>query len=263
VTTVGAQSPGDLLAGRYRLRELIGAGDVGLVWRATDEVLGRTVAVKRIGSSAQDQEEQARRILREARFAARLDHPRLLRVHDVVRADGVPWLVLQHVEARSWASLSQERAPWEPRAAAHVAAQVADALVALHAAGVVHGDVTPENVLIDRDGEVKLVDFGMSRLIDEDTGAGATTGMRDYRAPEVVRGGRPGPAADVYALGAALHEAVGGSPVVAGFPPPPASAGALGDVLGLLLRGDPRERPDAVTVRAMLAAIAAGEPPSS
>ena len=230
-------------------------------------MLGRIVALKRIRTAetcagheaGHDPGEQARRILREARVAARLDHPRLLRVHDIVQADGVPWLVLQHVEARTWASLCQEHAPLEPRAAAHVAAQVADALVALHGEGIVHGDVTPENVLVDRDGDVKLVDFGMSRLIGEEVGAGVMTGVRDYRAPEVVAGEPPGPAADVYALGATVHEAVGGSPVVAGTPPPPASAGALTGVLERLLQRDPGDRPDAASTREMLVRVAVGD----
>jgi eukaryotic-like serine/threonine-protein kinase len=141
----GQLAGGDRLAGRYRLRELIGAGDIGLVWRATDELLQRTVAVKRIGTAGGDAAAvaRARHLLNEARIATRIDHPRLLRVLDVVVHEGMPWLVLQHVEARSWASLCQEHTPLAPRAAAHVAAQVADALGALHAAGVVHGDVTP------------------------------------------------------------------------------------------------------------------------
>ncbi|OLT11334.1 hypothetical protein BJF78_26980 [Pseudonocardia sp. CNS-139] len=261
MTTAGEEklTGGDRLAGRYRLRELIGAGDIGLVWRATDEVLHRTVAVKRIGQAdgGRAVEEKARRLLNEARIAARLDHPRLLRLLDVVVEDGLPWLVLQHVEARSWASLCQEHAPLPPRAAAHVAAQAAEALAALHAAGVVHGDVTPENVLVDRDGEVKLVDFGMARLVGEGAPeTAAMTGARDYRAPEVVAGAPPSPAADVYALGAAVHEAVGGPPVVAGLPPSPA-AGPLTSVLVGCLRPDPADRLDASTARTLFAAVAA------
>jgi serine/threonine protein kinase len=199
-------------------------------------------------------------LLNEARIASRLDHPRLLRVLDVVVENDLPWLVMQHVEARSWASLCQEHAPLPPRAAAHVAAQVAEALEALHREGVVHGDVTPENVLVDRDGEVKLVDFGMARLIGEtgpaDAGAAAMTGARDYRAPEVVAGESPSPAADVYALGAAVHEAVGGSPVVAGTPPSPA-AGPLATVLAGCLQPDPADRLDAATARVLFTGVAA------
>jgi serine/threonine protein kinase len=260
----GQLAGGDRLAGRYRLRELVGAGDVGLVWRATDELLHRTVAVKRIGPGGGDAAAlaRARQLLNEARIGARLGHPRLLRVLDVVVDDGLPWLVLQHVEGRSWASLCQEHAPLAPRAAAHVAAQVAEAFGALHAAGVVHGDVTPENVLVDRDGEVKLADFGMSRIVGEDavTGlgdAGMMTGARDYRAPEVVAGAAPGPAADVYALGTAVHEAVGGTPVTPGVPPVPA-AGPLAAVLGGCLRPDPRERLAAAAARALFEQVAEG-----
>ena len=186
---------------------MFGAGDMGVVWRARDEMLGRTVAVKRIGGPGAV--ERARgQVEREARMAGIVDHPRLLRVLDVVGEAGVPSLVLQHVDADTWASLWLREGRAGPRAAAHVAAQVAEALAALHGAGVVHGDVTPDNVLVTRDGDVKLVDFGLSRLVGEDAMAAQMTGLRDNRAPEVRAGGTPGTAADMYALGAAVHEAV-------------------------------------------------------
>lgn len=256
---------GDRLVDRYRLVDLLGAGDMGVVWLAADELLGRTVAVKRIGPDAHEPagaERARRQILREGRIAAMLDHPRLLRILDVVTDAGEPWLVLEHVEARSWASLLQQHGPIPPAGAARIAAQVADALVALHGAGVVHGDVTAENILIGADGDVRLADFGVSRLLSDapETGSSAMTGFRAWGAPEVVAGAAPGTAADVFALGAAVYEAVIGVPVVGSgeddsgrWFPVPLRAGALTTVLAELLRVEPARRPDAETARSMFA----------
>lgn len=245
--TGGPPGVGHRVVGRYRLRELVGAGDMGLVWRATDDVLDRTVAVKQLSGIGRD---AGCELVEEARIAARLDHPRLLRVLDLVVEDGVPWLVLQHVGARSWGSQWQERGPVAPRAAAQVGAQVAEALTALHAGGIVHGDVTPDNVLVDGDGEVKLVDFGAARLLaSSETGMArdGTTGMRDYRAPETRRGASVGAAADLYALGRTLLDALGASP-----------PGPLASVLAGLLAEDPAGRPSASEARAWLESVAFG-----
>ncbi|MGH3615531.1 MAG: serine/threonine-protein kinase [Pseudonocardia sp.] len=259
---------GDRLVDRYRLVDMLGAGDMGVVWLAADELLGRTVAVKRVGPDAHEPagtERARRQILREGRIAAMLDHPRLLRILDVVTDAGEPWLVLEHVEAaRSWASLLQQYGPIPPAEAARIAAQVADALVALHGAGVVHGDVTAENILVDADGNVRLADFGVSRLLSDspETGSSAMTGFRAVRAPEVAIGVAPGTAADIFALGAVVYEAVIGVPVVGSgeddsgrrFPvPPPLRAGALARVLAELARVEPARRPDAETARSMFA----------
>lgn len=258
--------PGDRLVGRYRLLDLLGAGEMGVVWRAADELLGRTVAVKRIGPAGRgpaEVERARRRILREGRIAAMVDHPRLLGVLDLVTDAGEPWLVLEHVDARSWASLWQQHGPAAPGAAARIGAQVAEALAALHRAGVVHGDVTPENVLVTRDGEVRLAEFGVAHLIGDDHELDMT-GFRDYRAPEVVAGAPPGPASDVFALGAAVYEAVEGVPVggsgedgPARLSRPPRRAGPLTGVLVALLQLDPARRPDATAARSMLGSVAA------
>ncbi|MEJ3651897.1 protein kinase [Actinomycetes bacterium KLBMP 9759] len=244
--TNGVPASGQIVARRYLLHELIGAGDLGMVWRATDEVLGRTVAIKRLSGT-----EPPERLMREARLASHVEHPRLLRVLDLVDEDG-PWLVVQYVDALPWSALWLRRRIGA-RAAAQVAAQVADALAALHAVGLVHGDVTPDNVLVDKDGEVKLVDFGASHILGEGGEDGGDpgsrmTGTRDYRSPEVRAGAAAGPASDVYALGAMLRDAArsGGD--------------ALAPLLAAMLAATPADRPSAVTARDVLAAIAAGRP---
>lgn len=255
---------GAVLAGRYRLLEMLGAGDMGVVWRATDQLLGRAVALKRVDTAGLDVAaagQARRRLLREARIGAAVDHPRLLRVLDVLVDTDEPWLVLEHVDARSWATLQQRYGPMWPVGAARVAAQVAEGLAALHAAGIVHGDVTAENILVGRDASVRLADFGICRAIGDAAGPmAATTGGRDHRAPEVRAGAAPGPAADLYALGATVHEAVVGVPVRedagASLLPLPAATGPLGGVLAALLSRDPVRRPDARGAWAAFAAIA-------
>jgi serine/threonine protein kinase len=254
---------GDLLAARYRLYELSGAGDMGVVWRARDELLGRTVAVKRLvgpGQRGARADRLREALLREGRLAAMVGHPRLLRVLDVVAGDSEePWLVLQHVAGHTWSALLQREGRSAPRAAAHVAAQVADALAALHHVGIVHGDVTPDNILVTPDGEAKLTDFGAARLLVESAASGhRMTGVRDRRAPEVRAGGPSGVAADVYALGAAVFEAVEGT-AVGPEPVPLHHAGPLTAALRRLLATHPGARPTADEASLLLAGIAEGQ----
>lgn len=263
MTTTGRweRRAGELLAGRYRLLDLLGAGDMGVVWRAEDRLLRRTVALKRVDRHGDDPATARQRLLREGRIGAAVRHPRLLGVLDVLVAADEPWLVLEHVDARSWASWQQQYGPMWPAGAARIGAQVAEGLAVLHSAGIVHGDVTAENILVDRHGAAYLADFGISRTLGDAAQASmaAMTGDRDHRAPETLAGAAPGPAADVYALGAAVHEAVTGAPA-AGTLPLPAALGPLARVLSAMSAGDPAQRPDARDAFSGLSAVAAVPP---
>ncbi|GAA0231655.1 hypothetical protein GCM10010492_32850 [Saccharothrix mutabilis subsp. mutabilis] len=245
----------EVVAGRYRLVERLGAGAMGVVWRAFDERLHREVAVKLlVVPPGADAGEAVARAAREARIAARLHHPNAVTVHDVVTDGGVPVLVMEHVAGRSLSGVVLPVAD-----AARVGAQVASALAAAHAAGVVHRDVKPGNVLLTGDGTAKITDFGIARAFGDVTvtRTGVLAGTPAFLAPEVARGGSPGTASDVFALGATLYALVEGRPpfgdgdnaiallhaVAAGHFPPPTRAGALAPVLLDLMRTDPATRP--------------------
>ncbi|MGW3086804.1 protein kinase domain-containing protein [Streptomyces sp. NPDC001108] len=271
---------GLLLAGRYRLGEVLGRGGMGKVWRAHDELLHRTVAVKEL-TAALYAAEADRAVLhartqKEARAAARITHPGVVTVHDVLEYDQRPWIVMQYVDGPSLADAAKESGEVEPREAARIGLHVLSALRAAHAAGVLHRDVKPGNVLLAKDGQVLLTDFGIAAIEGDSTitRTGELVGSIDYLAPERVRGADPGPASDLWSLGATLYTAVeGGSPfrrtspistmqaVVAEEPPPPRRAGALGPVITALLRKEPDERPSAAeTERMLLDAMEGREP---
>ncbi|MEV6191768.1 serine/threonine-protein kinase [Streptomyces sp. NPDC051920] len=273
---------GLLLAGRYRLVESIGSGGMGRVWRAHDEVLHRAVAVKELTAalyvSDSEQSVLLARTRAEARAAARINHSAVVTVHDVLDHDGRPWIVMELVEGESLADAVKERGRIEPREAARIGLWVLRALRAAHAAGVLHRDIKPGNVLLGRDGRVLLTDFGIAQIEGDTTitRTGEVVGSVDYLAPERVRGHDPGPASDLWALGATLYTAVEGrspfrrtSPigtmqaVVEEEPAEPVNAGALGPVLAALLRKDPAERPDAERAERMLAEAAQGRVPDA
>ncbi|GAA1274559.1 serine/threonine-protein kinase [Saccharothrix xinjiangensis] len=247
---------GRLVAGRYRVRARLGAGAMGVVWRAFDERLGREVALKQlVVPEGVDAVEAAARAAREGRIAARLHHPNAITVHDVVEEAGRPVLVMEYLPSRSLAEVGV----LEPGAAARVVAQVASALAAAHAAGIVHRDVKPGNVLIAADGTAKISDFGIARAVGDVavTRTGLLAGTPAFLAPEVARGGEPGPASDVFSLGATLYAAVEGRPpfgdgvnaiallhtVASGRFAPPAHAGPLTGLLMDMLRTEPHSRP--------------------
>ncbi len=283
MTSPGATGP-TVLARRYRLDERIGAGSMGAVWRATDELLGRTVAVKQLllqpgapGFDARAHEEARQRILREGRLAARLQHPHAIGVFDVVVHEDVPWLVMEYLESRTLGALLVAEGPMDPRRAAGVGRQVADGLAAAHAAGIVHRDVKPGNILIGDDGRVKITDFGVSRATDDVqlTRTGMIAGTPAFLAPEVARGQTPSTASDVFALGSTVYAMVEGEPpfglddnafallyaVGIGDVRPPTHAGPLTDILVALLDKDPARRPSATQARDWLAVVAAGAGP--
>ncbi|MEU0968856.1 protein kinase [Streptomyces sp. NPDC005917] len=272
---------GLLIAGRYRLADTIGSGGMGRVWRAHDEVLHRTVAIKELTAalyvSESDQAILLARTRAEARAAARINHSAVVTVHDVFEHDGRPWIVMELVEGHSLADEVKERGRVEAREAARIGLWVLRALRAAHSAGVLHRDVKPGNVLIGRDGRVLLTDFGIAQ-IDGDTTitrTGEVVGSVDYLAPERVRGHDPGPSSDLWALGATLYTAVEGrspfrrtSPlttmqaVVEDEAAGPRNAGALEPVITALLRKEPAQRPSPEEVEQMLAEAAEGRRPS-
>ncbi|MFH9982634.1 serine/threonine-protein kinase [Streptomyces sp. NPDC017179] len=273
---------GLLLSGRYRLADAIGSGGMGRVWRAHDEVLHRTVAIKELTAALyvaeSDQEVLLARTRAEARAAARINHSAVVTVHDVLEHDGRPWIVMELVEGSSLADALKERDRMDPAEAARIGLWVLRALRAAHAAGVLHRDVKPGNVLLGEDGRVLLTDFGIAQIEGDTTitRTGEVVGSVDYLAPERVRGHDPGPASDLWALGATLYTAVEGlspfrrtSPlstmqaVVDEEPREPRHAGPLAPVITALLRKDPADRPQAAEAEQMLAEAAEGRRPSS
>lgn len=271
---------GLLLAGRYRLGEVLGRGGMGKVWRAHDEVLHRTVAVKELTAglyvAEADRVVLHARTQKEARAAARITHPGVVTVHDVIEYDNRPWIVMQYVDGPSLADAAKESGEVEPREAARIGLHVLGALRAAHGAGVLHRDVKPGNVLLARDGQVLLTDFGIAAIEGDSTitRTGELVGSIDYLAPERVRGGDPGPASDLWSLGATLYAAVEGSSpfrrtspiatmqaVVTDEPPAPTRAGALAPVITALLRKDPADRPSAAETERMLLEAMEGRMP--
>ncbi|MEU1936189.1 serine/threonine-protein kinase [Streptomyces coeruleorubidus] len=272
---------GLLVAGRYRLADSIGSGGMGRVWRAHDEVLHRSVAIKELTAALYVSEsEQAILLARtraEARAAARINHSAVVTVHDVLEHDGRPWIVMELVEGRSLADAVKEEGRVEPREAARIGMWVLRALRAAHTAGVLHRDVKPGNVLLARDGRVLLTDFGIAQIEGDTTitRTGEVVGSVDYLAPERVRGHDPGPSSDLWALGATLYTAVEGrSPfrrttplttmqaVVEEEAAELQYAGPLTPVIAALLRKDPAARPELAEAEQMLAEAAEGRRPS-
>ncbi|SFT34629.1 Serine/threonine protein kinase [Geodermatophilus amargosae] len=274
--------PGRLVAGRYRLLERIGGGGMGAVWLGRDELLDRQVAVKQVllaaGADPETTDQQRLRALREGRIAARLSHPHAISVYDVALEQGVPWLVMEYLPSRSLAEVLAEDGPLRTDQAAQVGAQLADALAAVHAAGIVHRDVKPANVLIGRgdriDGLVKITDFGISHASGDVTltQTGQITGTPAFLAPEVAQGSEMTPASDVFSLGATLYTCVEGQPpfgmddnalrllhrVAGGEIRPPRHAGSLERPLLRMLARDPADRPGMPEVRDVLVKLAAG-----
>jgi serine/threonine protein kinase len=269
-----------LVAGRYALSEVIGRGGMGTVWLATDRVLERDVALKEVTFSvdltAEERTILRERTMREARAAARLDHPCVTTVFDVVEEDGRPWLVMEHVAARSLQEIIEEQGPLPPDAVARIGLDVLAALEAAHRAGIVHRDVKPANVLVGRDGHAWLTDFGIATTTGDSslTTHGALIGSPSYMAPERVYGEEPRPPVDLWSLGATLYAAAEGRPpfargeamatmmsVVSEHPPPMLRAGPLEQVLRGLLTKDPASRTSAEQARQQLSAVLAGSPP--
>ncbi|MEU4713233.1 serine/threonine-protein kinase [Micromonospora purpureochromogenes] len=251
-----------VIAGRYRLVELVGRGGMGRVWRSRDEILHREVAVKEVVPphwlAEAERDELRLRTLREARTAARLNHPNVVRVYDVVQVDDRPWIVMEYVPSRTLQAVLEDTGPVDPVRAAGIGRALLAALRAAHDAGVLHRDVKPQNVLMADDGRVMLTDFGLATFDGGDglmTRPGMVLGSPQFVAPERAAEGVSSVEADLWSLGATLHAAVEGrSPyarstamatlaALATEPPDPAPhAGPLGPALEGLLRRDPRRR---------------------
>ncbi|WP_326828426.1 serine/threonine protein kinase [Streptosporangium sp. NBC_01810] len=272
------------VAGRYRLLEHLGEGGMGIVWRAHDELLDRVVAVKEVRYRGVDEAARVdlnRRTIREARTAGRLDHPSVIIVHDVVEEEGRPWIVMQLVRSRSLGEIVRERGPLPPERVASVGLHVLGALRAAHAAGVLHRDVKPENVLLADDGRVVLTDFGIASMTQETgiTRTGGMVGTPAFLPPERLHGLSATPESDLWSLGATLYAAAEGRPpferataaatmmaVLHGEPSSMTHSGPLAmAILGLMAR-DPAARMVPDQVEALLSRAsspAASSPPTS
>ncbi len=275
---------GRLIGGRYRLVSRLGHGGMGTVWKAHDQIVDRDVAVKepRVPDGLPERERQTvyQRMQREARAAARIDHPAVVTVHDVVVEDGRPGIVMELVRGRSLGYVLAD-GTLDPREAALIGVEVLGALAAAHEAGVLHRDVKPDNVLLGRvgggqgggpGGRVVLTDFGIAQVEGEHglTETGAFIGSPEFIAPERVLGQRPGPESDLWSLGVVLYAAVEGmSPfrrtnhpatlqaVLSAEPQVPArGSGALGALIMQLLRKEPGARPTAAEARQTLESVA-------
>ncbi|MGC4838562.1 protein kinase domain-containing protein [Micromonospora vinacea] len=250
-----------LVADRYRLLSPLGQGGMGRVWKARDEVLHRDVAIKELvpppGLTDEERREMRERSLREARAIARLNHANVVRIFDVLRTDGDPWIVMEYVASKSLQDTLAEDGPVSVARTVEIGLGVLGALSAAHKAGVMHRDVKPGNVLLGDDGRVVLTDFGLATIPGDPnvTRTGMVLGSPAYISPERARDGTAGPEADLWSLGATLYAAVEGkSPyarpsaigtlaALATEPiPPPKNAGPLKAVLNGLLRKDPNER---------------------
>jgi len=268
--------PDGLIAGRYRLVNLVGSGGMGDVWEAWDERLQRRVAAKLLrlppGLSEGEAELANQRALREARITARLHHRHAVSVFDVVDDDGRPCLIMQFLPSITLAAFLQEGGPLEPQETAQMGAQVASALTAAHELGIVHRDVKPGNILIADDGNALISDFGISRALDDTTltATGMVHGTPAYLSPEVARGEDATFASDVFCLGATMYAALEGAPpfgtdqnsiallhrVAAGRFEPPRQSGPLTPVLLQMLSPEPSARPSMKTVAGILDELA-------
>jgi serine/threonine protein kinase len=272
---MGPAEPGEVLAGRYRLRAVIGRGGMGVVWLASDELLHRDVAVKEIlwppQLDAVERENLRHRALREARTAARLNHPNIVGVYDVVESDGRPWIVMQLVPYRSLSDVVRDDGPLLPQNAAQVGLGILDAIRSAHATGILHRDVKPGNVLLGPEDQVVLTDFGMAVADGSPTltTSGILIGSPSYMAPERARGEPATVAADLWSLGATLYAAVEGRPpferdgtmavltaIVSDDPDPPSRSGPLWPVISGLLHKSPGARLGAAEVERSLRGVA-------
>jgi len=258
----------ELVAGRYQLIREVGRGGMGAVWLAHDELLGRDVALKRLGQVHGEQNKA--RANREAQLAARLSHPNVVTVFDLAEDHETRWLVMEYVEGTTLSRLAVENGGLPLEQATAIIRQAAEALRVAHEAGIVHRDVKPSNLIVGPDGtSTKLTDFGIARGAADDTltATGMLTGSPAYIAPEVASGGMATPASDVWSLGGSVFQALTGRPpydlgdnILAGLvrivheepPAVPEGSGALGTVLAATMVKEPEHRWTAAQICAFL-----------
>jgi serine/threonine protein kinase len=275
-----AETTDDLVAGRYRLAELVGQGGMGRVWRGHDQLLDREVAVKEVvlpdNLTAGQRDDLVERAMREARAAARLNHPGIITVHDVVLHDGKPWIVMEFVSGQSLAQTITRSGKLDWGRVAAIGAVMADALAHAHAAGIVHRDLKPDNVLLAGQ-RVVITDFGIARILDAAsrlTSSAVLVGTPQYMPPEQLNGEQVQAPGDLWALGATLYAAVEGRPPFDGPTlsaiwaailtrplSPPEHAGRLASILNDLMSKVPEQRPDARTTAAHLTALQHSDSP--
>jgi serine/threonine protein kinase len=280
---------GELIAGRYRLISRLGSGAMGVVWQAQDERLHRTVAIKQLllpsGMGHIEADEANRRALREGRITARLHHPHAIAVYDVAEHEGQPYLIMEYMPSSSLATVLSRQGVLLPDTVARIGSQIASALAAAHAAGIVHRDIKPGNVLLADDGMVKITDFGISHAVGDVTvtATGILAGTPAYLAPEVAQGGNADFPSDVFSLGSTLYTALEGTPpfgldnnaiallhrVALGEITPPSQSGPLTPLLLRLLHRNPEQRPtmqqaaDSLVTLAADLAMPQGSPPAA
>lgn len=269
-----------LLAGRYRTERVLATGGMGEVWLATDETLGREVAVKLLHADVARDKVFAARFREEARHLARISHPAIVAVHDFGEDDGDPYLVMEYVAGRTLAQLLRDEGPQAAGVVRDFLRQCADALGVAHAAGIVHRDIKPSNILVTADGHPKLTDFGIARML---TGSGLTRtgevlGTPQYLSPEQAAGGAADARSDIYALALVGFEMLTGTrafdrstPVETALaqlndPPPhlpPDTPEDLAMVIGSCLAKDPGRRPASAGMLSRLLAEVRLEPPAA
>src|SRR5689334_17954778 len=263
-----------VIAGRYEVVRSIGSGGMGTVWLCRDTVLGREVAVKRVGAMPGEPAAVAR-AMREARIAASLNDANTVGVYDIVDQDDAHWLVMEYVEGQSLAETISELGALPPTRVAAIGSAVARALARAHDRGIVHRDIKPGNILMDTTGTPKISDFGIARATADDqlTQTGFMTGTPGYLSPELARGGDPTSASDVWALGATLFYAVEGHPpyesqanplatlqaIASGTARPMEKAGPLAGAIAAMMDPDPARRWDMTTTSTKLDRIARGD----
>ncbi|MEV0055326.1 serine/threonine-protein kinase [Saccharopolyspora shandongensis] len=270
VEQVGPGQQARMIGGRYQVVQELGRGGMGIVWRAWDQVIGREVAIKELhlpdGVPPAERQVFEERVLREARTAGRLNDPAVVTVHDVLAESGVTYIVMELVQAVTLSDYVAQWGPLRPEQAVDLIRQVLSALETAHAAGIVHRDVKPSNIMV-ADGRVKLADFGIAQTLDDPrlTSSGAIVGSPSFMAPERIKGADASPASDLWSLGATLFFAVEGwipferqttaatlHAVLNETPRMSSPHGMIGSVITGLLIADPRARFTGPQIRALL-----------